>query len=268
MTLGGGAVGGLTVLTMIVPLVFGMFWGAPAVAREWETGTIQFAWMQSVTRRRWLTVKVGWPLLAAAVFGGAVGGIVTWWYGPVNALNPQQFTPGMFDIQGIVPIGYAVFAVALGITAGTLIGRSLPALAVTCGVFLALRFTFTFWLRAHYMPAVTGLFGFNQSFTPPGAAWVLTQGTVLPGGHLAPDFAWKMVLRGFGNVPASCQALVGGNDPRPMAQCLSRAGYRSFVSYQPGNRFWAFQGIETGIFVVLGVALVAVTYIVARRRDA
>ena len=268
VSLNSGWVGGLTVLTMIVPLVFGMFWGAPVVAREWETGTIQFAWMQSVTRRRWLTVKVGWPLLAAAVFGGAIGGIVTWWYGPLNALQPQQFGPGFFDIQGIVPIGYAVFAVALGLAAGTLIGRSLPALAVTCGVFLALRFTFTFWLRAHYMPAVTGIFGFNQSFTPPGAAWVLGQGTVLPGGQLASAFDFKLALRGFGNVPASCQALAGGANPRPMAQCLSRAGYRSFVSYQPGNRFWTFQGIETGIFLVLGVALVVVTYIVASRKDA
>jgi hypothetical protein len=53
-----------------------------------------------------------------------------------------------------------------------------------------------------------------------------------------------------------------------MAQCLSRAGFRSFVTYQPGYRFWAFQGIETGVFVVLGVALVAVTYVVASRRDA
>ena len=55
---------------------------APAVARERETGTVQFAWTQWVTRRRWLSVKTGWLLLAGAVFGGAVAGIVTWWYGP------------------------------------------------------------------------------------------------------------------------------------------------------------------------------------------
>ena len=46
-----------------------MFLGAPAVAREAETGTAHFAWTQAVTRRRWLTVKAGWLLLAAARLG-------------------------------------------------------------------------------------------------------------------------------------------------------------------------------------------------------
>jgi hypothetical protein len=40
------------------------------------------------------------------------------------------------------------------------------------------------------------------------------------------------------------------------------------VTYQPASRFWAFQGIETGIFVVLAAVLLAVTFWVLRRRDA
>jgi hypothetical protein len=61
----GGPVYTLTILTLAVPILFGMFWGSPAVARERETGTIQFAWTQSLTRWRWLSVKAGWLLLAA-----------------------------------------------------------------------------------------------------------------------------------------------------------------------------------------------------------
>src|ERR1700731_3076155 len=99
----GGPVYTLTILTLAVPILFGMFWGSPAVARERETGTMQYAWTQSVTRRRWLSVKAGWLLLAGAAFGGAVAGLVTWWYAPLNALNQGQFAPGNFDIQGIVP---------------------------------------------------------------------------------------------------------------------------------------------------------------------
>ena len=179
-----GPVYTLTILTLAVPLLFGMFWGSPAVARERETGTVQFAWTQLVTRRRWLSVKTGWLLLAGAVFGGAVAGLVTWWYAPLNALHQNQFQLGYFDLQGIVPIGYAVFAVALGIAAGTLIGRSLPALAVTAGVFLAIRLAITYWVRVHYMPAVTTIYSVTQNFTLKGASWPLAQGVVLPGGQL------------------------------------------------------------------------------------
>jgi hypothetical protein len=269
VSLGGGPVYTLTILTLAVPLLFGMFWGSPAVARERETGTVQFAWTQAVTRRRWLSVKTGWLLLAGAVFGGAVAGIVTWWYAPLNALNQGQFQPGSFDLQGIVPIGYAVFAVALGIAAGALIGRSLPALAVTAGVFLAVRLAVTYWVRVHYMPAVTTIYSVTRNFAPKGAYWPLAQGTVLPGGQLTTNLSVGPghIVSGFHgpDLPAACQG------PGPMNStiaCMARLGYRSFTTYQPSYRFWPFQFIETGIFVALAAVLIAVTFFVVRRRDA
>jgi ABC-type transport system involved in multi-copper enzyme maturation permease subunit len=139
LTLGTPGLSVLVTLTVVVPCLLGVFWGGPLVARELETGTSQFAWMQSITRSRWLTIKVGWALLAAAAWGDAVAALVTWWSSPVNALNHQNFQPSQFDIQGIVPVGYALFAVALGIAAGTLLRRTLPALAVTIGVFTLLQ---------------------------------------------------------------------------------------------------------------------------------
>jgi hypothetical protein len=38
---------------------------------------------------------------------------------------------------------------------------------------------------------------------------------------------------------------------------MQEHGYRRLVSYQPGRRFWAFQRIESGIFVLLTAGLVA-----------
>jgi hypothetical protein len=49
---------------------------------------------------------------------------------------------------------------------------------------------------------------------------------------------------------------------------MQSAGFRQFVSYQPADRYWIFQGIEAGIFVALAAALLAVTFYVIRRRDA
>ena len=141
--------------TSAVPLLPGLFWGAPMVAHELETGTNQFAWTQSITRRRWLAVRAGWLLLAAAVLAGAVSAVVTWWSGPDNALNADAFQVNRFDITDIVPVGYAVFAMALGICAGALLRRTLPALAVTLAGFVALRALIALWLRLHYMTPVT-----------------------------------------------------------------------------------------------------------------
>jgi hypothetical protein len=45
-------------------------------------------------------------------------------------------------------------------------------------------------------------------------------------------------------------------------------GFHDILTYQPANRYWTFQGIETGIFVSLAAALIAVTVIVLLRRDA
>ena len=266
LSLGTGPLNTLTVLTLAVPLLFGMFWGGPAVARERETGTVQFAWTQSVTRRRWLSAKTGWLLLVAAVFGGAVAGIVTWWYAPVNAMKQGQFLPGYFDIQGLVPIGYAVFAVALGIAAGTLIGRSLPALAVTGGVFLAIRLAVTYWVRVHYVPAVTTVYSVTRSLPSTGANWKLAQGVVLPSGQFSTSLNVGPGYIIGGGVPAPCQSDTG--QISSALACMARLGYRSYATYQPGYRFWPFQFIETGIFVALAAALIAVTFFVVRRRDA
>ena len=55
----------LITLVLVVPALIGMFWGAPLIAHELETGTFRLAWTQSVSRRRWLLVKMGLVGLAA-----------------------------------------------------------------------------------------------------------------------------------------------------------------------------------------------------------
>jgi hypothetical protein len=267
----------LVTLTLLVPCLLGVFWGGPLVARELETGTSQFAWMQSITRRRWITATAGWALLAAAAWGGAVSALVTWWSSPVNALNHQNFTPGQFDIQGIVPVGYALFAVALGITAGTLLRRTMPALAVTIGVFAALRIVIDTYVRPHYMTPTTILYKFAQ-LRPgmTGSYWVISRGVVGPGGHaLTPPRGGPGVARqsvaingvSITNMPSACRALVF-QGPAKIMSCLTAHGYRASLTYQPASRYWAFQGIETGIFVALAAVLIAVTVLVVLRRDA
>lgn len=60
-----------------LPLILGMFWGAPLLAKEYTEGTNALAWTQSVSRRKWLTAAVLWTLLATALFMAAFAGIST-----------------------------------------------------------------------------------------------------------------------------------------------------------------------------------------------
>jgi hypothetical protein len=265
--LGSHAVGFLVIMTLGVPALLGLFWGAPLVASELETGTSQFAWMQSVTRKRWLAVTAGEMLLAAAVWGGAVSALVTWWSGPDNALQLDQFKPGRFDIMGIVPVGYALFAMALGLCAGALLRRTLPAIAVTLAGFIVVRAMVTLWLRPHYMSAITVTSKLTSPFTPTGSYWQLGQGILNPAGQLVPapnGAAVDGIPVGF--LPAACASAARGVPPGPpCGQAL--AAFHGFITYQPASRYWAFQGIEFGIFAALAALLIAVTAVVVLRRD-
>jgi hypothetical protein len=280
--LGSHAIGFLVILTLGVPAVLGILAGAPLLAHEFETGTNQYAWTQSVTRRRWLAVKTGWLLLAAAAIAGIVSALVTWWSGPNNALQANAFNPGRFDIMGIVPVGYAVFATALGITAGALLRRTLPAIAVTLAGFIAVRTVIFLLLRQSFMTAVTSYFPVGSGFTPAGSAWQLGAGFVGAGGQpiLLPLSTNGAVIGGAGGVglpvsslPAACQQLAGNGRLgraayHAVVSCAQAHGIRGYVTYQPAWRYWAFQGIETGIFLLLAAALIAVAFAVVSRRDA
>lgn len=54
----------------LLPALIGAFWGAPLLAREYERDTYKLVWTQTVSRQKWLAVKLsvigaargaGWP---------------------------------------------------------------------------------------------------------------------------------------------------------------------------------------------------------------
>jgi len=274
LSLGIPAVASIVVMTIGVPLLLGLFGGAPLVAREFETGTTQFAWTQCIPRRRWLAVKAGWLLLGAAAAAGGVSALVTWWSGPKNALHLDIFTVG-FDYMGVTPAAYAVFAVALGVAAGAVLRRTLPALAVTIAGFIGVRLLISHYVRPHYMSPVTRYFDLLRGYSPPGAYWELSRGIVGPHGLVHQNF-YGATINGtpVAALPARCQALIdlSGSISKASLQhagaCVRTAGYRGSLIYQPAGRFWIFQSIEAGIFLVLAAALIAAACWIIWRRDA
>ena len=84
----------LPFIVILAPALIGLFFGAPLIARELETGTFRLAWTQSVTRRRWLAVKLGLVGLAAMAIGGLLTWMVDWWASPLDAVNQNRFDLG------------------------------------------------------------------------------------------------------------------------------------------------------------------------------
>lgn len=264
----------------VAPAVIGVFWGAPLITRELEAGTFRLAWSQSVTRTRWLAVKLGIVGLASMAAAGLISLMVTWWASPIihaSALNGgrdglsglSRLSPLLFGAGGVAPIGYAAFAFVLGVTVGVLIRRTVPAMAVTLALFALVQLAMPNWVRPHLItPArssvafnasnLTGLFVGNGQITVAGAvnkpgAWILSNET---------DTAAGQVFHG--PIPPACNS-----DTQSFRACqnaLGRLHLRQVVTYQPASRYWALQWYETALFVVLALALTGFCFWWIRRR--
>ena len=256
---GDGAIIDVVNATLIVPLLFGLFWAAPLVAKEYEDGTQNLVWTQGVSRRHWLSTNVWWVFLAAVLWSGSLAILVSWWRSPENALDARF---NAFDIQGIVPVAYAIFAVALGLAAGSTFRRILPAIATTLGGFAAVRILLAIYVRPHYMaPLKKELsLAFSTNGAPAGS-WILSSGLVGPNGHYYGEGISLNAL------PQACRTGAFGGKGASL-QCMASHGFRQMITYQPASRFWAFQGIEAAVFTLLAAGLVLLAYRVVLSRDA
>jgi len=269
------------ILLYLVPALIGLFWGAPMVAREFEAGTFRLAWNQSVTRSRWVAVKLGLISLAALATTGLLSLMISLWSGPLyqaaqkagqNTFN-NKIGPPLFGATGIAPVGYAAFAFALGVTAGVLIRRTIPAMAVTLVIFAAVQILMPILIQPHLIPPVqaTAPFNANQAneimITSPGntitvvgnyshpGAWILSNKTITPSGR---------VFTG----PAARACTSSSAAPQQCSNWLNSLHLRQLISYQPASRFWPLQWLELGIYLVLAVGLGWLSVWQVRRRRA
>jgi ABC-type transport system involved in multi-copper enzyme maturation permease subunit len=142
---------GLDIVAQIAPALIGIFWGAPLLARELETGTYRLAWTQSVTRSRWLVTKIAVVGLATILLAGLLTLTITWWFRAIDHVSSNQYA--LFDRRDLAPIGYAAFAFAAGALIGAVIRRTVPAMATTLGVYIFARIATAAWIRPHLIAA-------------------------------------------------------------------------------------------------------------------
>ena len=276
-----------TGIILLAPAVIGLFWGAPLIARELETGTAALAWNQSVTRTRWLAVKLAVGGLAAMAVTEALSLMQTWWAMPISqavadgsgaGVAQSRFSQLNFATHGITPLGYAAFAFALGVTAGALIRRTIPAMAVTLAIFAALQVAMPLWVRPNLAPPdhtvipVTSSGNAGPSQAGPGGdtftlyavsvpgqpgAWLLSSGPVNAAGQATSTTPAACTSVGNTGQSAGAQGNVfsPGQGPAAFVACLASHGIREAITYQPASRYWRFQATETAIYLALALAL-------------
>ncbi|MET7877616.1 ABC transporter permease subunit [Micromonospora sp. DT68] len=255
-----GYVENLLAAFYLVPVVIGAFLGAPLLARELEDGTWQLAWTQAVPRMRWLAAKLAALAGVTVALTGMFTAVLTWFRQPFDAWE-GRFQYDAFDLEGLVPVAYALFAFGVATAAGAILRRSLPAFGVAFGAFLAARMSVALLARPAYATPLT-------TTEPVGV------GTDQAGLRPVPSVADWVIERGFADAAGrrlSSTEYYELEDAANRAgtnvnQFLHERGIQEFGVYHPADRFWAFQLIEAALFVAVAAVLIGVVVWRVRRR--
>jgi hypothetical protein len=258
-----GNIGLLAALLLWLPGLIGAFAGAPLLARELETGTFRYAWTQGVGRMRWLVGLVVPGVLGVAATSGLLGVLLTWYERPLlqSGLD-QRLHVSVFPLTGVAVIGWGVLAYCLGVLAGLVLRRVVPALAVTLVVWTGLQYLAS-QLRQHYLaPLRTPSLHLSNHSLPVDQWW--TQGGVRVGNDRINQALQAIGVESVGN-GQGFRAHVG-TGPQDPIQYLVQHGFTQWTSYQPDRRYWPFQGIELGWLALLSAVLLGLAVWRVRRR--
>ena len=232
----------------VLPFAAGALVGVSIVGRELESRTAQTAWYLSPSRSLWL-FRQAWPvvlIVGAAVSAAALSAAM------LHETRSDSFPPGVFEglgFHGPLVAARALLAFAIALIAGTVVGRSLPALVlavIACAALLVVansaRQTWVTLLPSEIIE------------TSEGGSFVYLEDM-----FRAPDGALLTEDQAY--------ALVPPQNAGEFRDWLQKAGYVGVYRgiREINTRGW--EAIEIAGTVVVGAALLAVTFpLVGRRR--
>ena len=246
-------------LLFAVPVLLGMFLGAPALARELENGTFRFAWTQGAGRTRWAVSTLVVPALLITAATGAFTAIFWWYFKPfLDDGQVSEMLPLAFALLGVAFAAWTLLAYSVAAFLGALFRRTVPAMAVTLVAYIALALATATAIRPHYATPAT-VQGWNNA---PGGSWVISSWVKAPDGHVLSQSALSGLTQ---QLPASVQ---NSDSPDAFTNWLTQHGYTMWQSVQPDSRFWQFQLTEGAWLLVVSSLLIAATVWLVRRRGA
>ncbi len=178
----GGAFGGSAFYSIFqytllaLPLFIGMFFGTQVVARELEQGTYRLIWTQSISWSRWLLAKVAGIVVLIVCVTSLLYCLLLWWKTPVVPILINSFWKYTnYDIWSPTAIAYTLFAFALGVCLGTIVKKTVPAMALTLVIFVTVRILIEIFWRPYFLPPLVFLTPFNSGQDIPQIACRLEQ---------------------------------------------------------------------------------------------
>lgn len=262
-----------------VPVIIGVFAGAPLLAREYTAGTVRFAWTQGIGRTRWAVLTLGLLAVAVAVAACLLGLLLQWSLLPVAAQTSRfadRWEPGVFNATPLAAATAAVLAFTIGVLAGALIRRVVAAMAVTAVATITVASLM--YNRLHYWLVGQGLrqardlaFGANGNVGIPSAGPIDIHETV---GRSVPGPAGAWLDQGWYTGPdghrlsnAAVTALLNKHAGTGSAW-LTRLHDSFWVSYQPASRYWILQLMLAGGILLAALLLAVATIALIRHRRA
>lgn len=252
-------------LFQVIPALIGAFVGAPVLAKELESGTFRYTWTQGFGRARWTVATLAPLAVAVAVLAGAVGFVFSWCYEPLigGRYGASPLAGNTFDLHEVAFAAWTLTAFSIGVLAGILIRRVVPAMFATLVAWSGLAVVTGVFLRPHYeAPLVT------SKPNLPSTDWAMSQWWTRGGKPVSTSTIDEVLQRAGatvngGAVTQSPGSALGNMSPN---QYLLHHGFTQFLSYQPASRFWPFQWIEGGWLLALSVLLMGTAVWVVHRR--
>ncbi|MFF3001164.1 ABC transporter permease subunit [Streptomyces sp. NPDC057950] len=239
-----------------IPVLLGVFLGAPLIAGDLENGTAKLVAAQSMSRTRWLATKLALAGLVVVVSTGVMSAVFGWWWNPVKSeVTIMDWTSGAaFNTTGPVPVALTLFSVFCGVAIGAVLRRTLTAMVVTFGFTVVLQLVWGYFLLSlgNVVTVTTnkGVTGENVSPSLPRGAYEIDQSFVTGSGDLV---GWS-----------TCS---GSHTDAARQVCLDKADVVGWaVQYLPMSQMNAMQWFGASILFALTAGVVAFLFFWGRKR--
>jgi hypothetical protein len=237
----------VSLLGALLPVAVGLLLGGPLLAREFEQGTHRLAWTQSITRSRWLGVRLAMATTVLIVVAAGTAMLLGWWYGRFDQL--EIVGGAALERGGIVPVATAVLAFALATTAGAFTRRVVPALAVGLVAVLIVG-TLLNVSAERWLPPRPLTVTYLASTSSPRAG---LDDHVLSSGYrdrTGRELSAQTLNR-------LCPATAGRQAAH---RCYAANGIQRVDSYQPASRDWLLGLIQSALYVAVAALFLVVAW--------